>query len=281
MKNKNLDTRLRKKVRKDDFYEDVILLSGKKDLKKFMKKWINLLQSYKNIEFKKFKDLLTPLDEIIFPVKVNTIYANGTLDISITDYEGKEYYMMQRSIYDYHTVNTYILGRRNSKLEPLVDRDFSFEILTDKINLIKTRALKLKENGTNADEVVDFSYELKNNTTEAKLRSYSSEMTLKIKYPTLNAEFDKKVLNFLFDSINSQWYYYNVLPVLNWILPMLNEKASISITSEINKEVCAEINIVEGIVQKYTHTEIVNEAEMHIIKVIFSKNLKDFLKENK
>lgn len=280
MKNRKLDTNLREKIGKDNFYEDVIFKDGEKELKKFVTKWTKQLQEYKKIKIKKFKDLLTPLNEITFPVKISNVYADGILDIVITDYEGKEYYMMQKTLYDYYKVNIYILGRRNSKLEPLIDRDFTFEILTDKINLIETGALKLKEDGTNADEVVNFSYNLENNTTEAELKSYSPNMKMKIKYTTIDAEFDKKVLEFLLGTNKSQcWYYYNVLPVLEWILPNLGEKPSISIIAEVNSEVSAEIEVVEGIVQKYTRTEIISETEMYIIKVIFAKDLKEFIED--
>ena len=79
---------------------------------------------------------------------------------------------------------------------------------------------------------------------------------------------------------NIAYRNFIVLPVLEWILPNLGEKPSISIIAEVNSEVSAEIEVVEGIVQKYTRTEIISEAEMYIIKVIFAKDLKEFIEEN-
>lgn len=274
------------KNRKHEFYEDVIFKEGKKDLKKFMSNWISKLEKYKEINknttIKKFKDLLIPIGEIVFPIVIDYVFSRPSrLDVNFTDDEGKTYYIIFNFLYGYNELNTYVVGRRNSKLEPLIDRDFTFEILADKINLIETGALKLKEDGTNADEVVNFSYNLENNTTEAELKSYSPDMKMKIKYTTIDVEFDKKVLEFLLGTNKSQcWYYYNVLPVLEWILPNLGEKPSISIIAEVNSEVSAEIEVVEGIVQKYTRTEIISEAEMYIIKVIFAKDLKEFIEEN-
>lgn len=97
----------------------------------------------------------------------------------------------------------------------------------------------------------------------------------------MNAQFDKKVAEFLFTSNEEHCYYYNVYPILEWITKSLEQNISISIKAEVDKEVYSEIEVLEGIVHKYTRTEIVNEGEMHIIKVMFTKNLNEFLEENK
>ena len=81
--------------------------------------------------------------------------------------------------------------------------------------------------------------------------------------------------------MKNHWYYYNVYPILKWITKILEENTSISIKAEVEKEVYSEIEVVDAVVHKYTRTEIVNEGEMHIIKVIFAKNLSEFLEENK
>lgn len=268
---------LLKKIRKAEFYEDVFFKEGKSELKEFMSKWTIKLQKYKQITIKKFKDLLIPIEEIVFPIEIDYVFSRkNILDAKFTDNEGKSYYIMV-NIYDYNELNTYVVGRRNSKIEPLIDRDFNLEITKEKINLIETGLLKLKED----DEVVEFYYNNENSTTEAKLKSYSSNETLKIQYKTMNADFDKKVAEFLFSSNGEHWYYYNVFPILEWITKILEQNVSIFIKAEVDKEVYSEIEIEDGIVHKYTKTEIVNEGEMHIIKVIFAKNLNEFLEENK
>ncbi len=272
-------------IRKNEFYEDVIFKEGKSKLKEFMSNWTRKLQSYKQIDMqitiKKFKDLLIPIGEIVFPIEIDYVFSGKSrLDANFTDNEGKCYYIMI-NLYSYKEVNTYIVGRRNSKIELLIDRNYTLEITTEKINLIETGLLKLKEDGTNTDETVTFYYNYENNTTEAKLKSYSSNRRLKIQYKTMNSEFDKKVAGFLFSINEEHWYYYNVYPILEWITKSLEQNISISIKTEVDKEVYSEIEVVEGIVHKYTRTEIVNEGEMHIIKVIFAKNLNEFLEENK
>ncbi len=274
------------KMRKDEFYEDVAFKEGKDYLKIFMSNWAVKLQRHKKINrnttIKKFKDLLIPLGEVEFPIVIDYVFSRrGILDLSFSDSDGKGYYIMA-NICDYNKLNTYIVGRRNSQIEPLIDRDFTLEITTEKIDLIETGILRLKEDGTNSDGAVNLYYNNKNNTTEAELSSYKFNRTIKIQYPTMSLEFDKKVEEFLFNSNEEHWYYYNVCPILKWITEMLEENvSSISIKAEVGKEVCSEIEVVNGIVHKYTKTEIVNEGEMHTIKVIFAKNLNEFLEENK
>ena len=58
-----------------------------------------------------------------------------------------------------------------------------------------------------------------------------------------------------------------------------DERISISIVAEVEKEIVSEIDVVNGIVQKYTVTKIINEGEMHIIKKLFAKELNKFLAE--
>lgn len=250
-----------------------------------MSNWTSKLKRYKEISkqitIKKFKNLLIPIGEIILPIEIDYAYSTeSSIDINFTDNEGKRYYIII-TLYSYDKLNTYIIGRRNSKIEPLIDREFTLQITTERINLIETGLLKLKEDGTNSDEIVNFYYNNEKNTTEAELKSYSSNATLRIQYKTMNAEFDKKVAEFLFSSNEEHWYYYNVYPILKWITKILEENTSISIKAEVEKEVYSEIEVVDAVVHKYTRTEIVNEGEMHIIKVIFAKNLSEFLEENK
>jgi len=91
---------------------------AKKEVKKFMAKRIDNLEKCKQIKIAKFKDLLKPLEEIVLPIRVNDVWKGFRgLDIIFTDAEGKEYYMIQEP-YE----STYIIGRRNSKIEPLLER---------------------------------------------------------------------------------------------------------------------------------------------------------------
>lgn len=275
---------LRIRLEKSDFFEDIIFEKKivSKNVKGIVAEWMSNLQNYKRIRVEKFKDLFNELDEIVFPIKIKMFYSYISLEIEFLDDEGKEYYMSKRNLYNYKNIETYIIGRKNSSLEPLVDRDFHYKISEDKtIILTETTAMRLKQDGTDDDIAVDFCYDSEKHTTEATLKSYVSTNKIKIKYPTMSDEFDKMVLKFLLDSDETKWYYYNVFPILKWIaVAISDEKVSISITAEIEGEICSEIDMVNGIVRKYTTTEIINEGEMHIIKKIFAKDLKIFLTEN-
>lgn len=140
--------------------------------------------------------------------------------------------------------------------------------------------MRLKLDGTNDDIIVNFCYNFQKHTTEATLSSFKSNNKIKIQYPTINYECDKKILKFLFDINEKNSYYYDVLPILKWILLTISyEDVSLSITAEVEKEVSSEIDVVNGIVRIYTKTEIISKEEIRISKVIFAKKLEEFLEE--
>lgn len=280
MKSKKLMLYLRSKIGTRNFYEDIIFKVNSTELKKRILKWCDNLQKYKGININQFKELLLPLNEIVLPIKINSVFCSRSgrrFDIDFTDNEGKKYYMIQDTLYAYNKINTYIIGRRNSKLEPLLDREFTFEILEDKIQLIESGILKLKEEGTNDEIAVDFQYNNAENVTQATLKSYETNRTIKIQYPTIDMEFDKEVLEFLLKNNEEHWYYYDVFPILRWISCILEKPICVSITAEIEKEISSEVEVVKGKVQKYTFTEIINEDEIHVIKKIFCRDLDEFL----
>ncbi len=280
MKSKKLMLYLRSKIGTGNFYEDIIFKVDSTELKMRMLKWCDNLQKYKGLKINQFKDLLLPLNEIVLPIKINNVFCSKSgrrFDIDFTDNEGKEYYMIQDTLYAYNKVNTYIIGRRNSKLEPLLDREFTFEISEDNIQLIESAVLKLREDGKNDEIAVVFIYNLKEDITQATLKSYVTNRIIKIQYPTIDMEFDKDVLEFLFKINEKHWYYYDVFPILRWISTILEKPICVSIIAEVEKEVTSEIDVVKGKVQKYTLTEIINEGEVHITKKIFSKDLEEFL----
>lgn len=278
MKTKKLMLYLRSKIGTGNFYEDIIFKVDSTELKMHILKWCDNLQKYKGLKINQFKDLLLPLKEIVLPVKINyTFCGMGRFDIEFTDNEGKKYYIIQDTLYDYNKMNTYIIGRRNSKLEPLLDRDFTFEILEDKIQLIESGVLKLKEDGTNDEIAVNFIYNSEEDITQATLKSYITNRTIKIQYPKMGMEFDKDVLEFLLKNNEEHWYYYDVFPILRWISTILEEPICVSIVAEVEKEITSEIELVKGKNQKYTLTEIINDGEVHITKKIISKDLEELL----
>lgn len=277
MKSKKLMLYLRSKIGTGNFYEDIIFKVDSTKLKMYILKWCDNLQKYKGLKINQFKDLLLPLNEIALPIKINNFFSGFSLDIEFTDNEGKKYYIIQDTLYDYNKMNTYIIGRRNSKLEPLLDRDFTFEILEDKIQLIESGVLKLKEDGTNDEIAVNFIYNSEEDITQATLKSYITNRTIKIQYPKMGMEFEKDILEFLLKNNEEHWYYYDVFPILRWISTILEEPICVSIIAEVEKEITSEIELVKGKNQKYTLTEIINDGEVHITKKIISKDLEELL----
>lgn len=273
---------LRTKLATNGFYKGITFQNRviKRKVKKVLAEWMFCLERYKEIRVESFKELFSELHEVVFPIKIEECYGRS-LDIIFIDNEGKEYYMSKRCIYSYKEIENYIIGRRNSLLEPLVDRDFHYKISKDgTIILMETGAMKLKPDGKNDDTVVDFCYDSQKYTTEATLRFYASNNKMKMQYPTMGCEFDKKVLKFLFHINEKDYNFYDVFPVLKWIiLTMPNEKVSLSITAEEEGDICSEVNITNGIVQRYTKTEIISEGEISISKLIFAKELEEFLSE--
>ena len=270
---------MRRNLEKSNFYEDIIFENKflSQDVKKVVANWIYDLQEYKHIEIKKFKELFNELNEIVFPIKIKTsfFYRSG-MYIEFLDAQENEYYISRINMYDYYSIQQYIIGRTNSPIEPLVDRKFYYQICEDGTIILK-KTVAMDE--INEDAVVDFCYNYDEHTTESILRSCSSNNEIKIKYPTVSAEFDKLVLKFLFEN-ESKWYYYDVFPILEWIVTAISdERVSISVIAEVEKEIVSEIDVVNGIVQKYTVTQIINKGEMHIIKKILAKELREFLAE--
>lgn len=264
------------------FY-DGVTFQGKnveKKVKKVLAEWMFCLKEYKEIRVECFKDLFSKLHEVAFPIKIEEGYGSS-LNIIIIDNKGTEYYMIKRGIYVYNDMESYIIGRRNGLLEPLVDRDFHYKISKDgTITLIETGAMKLKEDVTNDDIVVDFCFDSKEHTTEATLKSYASNSKIKMKYTTMDDEFDKKVQEYLFNVNERSYYYYDVFPILKWMLSTLpSQNVSLSITAEVDDEICSEVDVVQGIVQRYAKTEIINEGEYRTSIDVFAKMIEDFLAE--
>lgn len=272
------------KLEKSDFYEDITFQNEilAKDVKRIVTKWIMNLQNYKEIKIEKFKDLFCKLDEIVFPIKIKDSVVSSCLEIRFTDKCGKKYYMSNRHISDYNEMENYIIGRRNSSLEPLVDRDFHYRLLKDGTIVLKeTGAMQLNFNGANKDTVVEFEYDYERSIMDVTLKSFEFSDRIEMGYPIINEEFDKKVLEFLFKINEENWYYYDVTPILKWLVNEISaEKPSIYITARVDGEICSEVVVVNGIVQEYIETMIVNEGEMLINKKIFAQDLHEFLKAN-
>lgn len=275
---------LRLKLENDNFYEDIIFQNSiiRNKFKNQVSEWMLILQSYQKTKISKFKDLFTELSEVNFPIKIDKCYGSYSLSLEFSDNIGHTYYMFKRYSLNHFGISEYSIGRRNSPIEPSVDREFNYRICKDgTIKLTDTSVTKLDEYDRNDNFVVEFYYNYEDNNTEVVLKSYEVNDKVRIKYPTISNEFNQKVVEYLFDISKTTWYYYDVFPILEWIAKEMHRtEISISIIAEVDEEVSSEIQVVNGIVQKYTIIKIINESETQKFTVILSKSLERFLKEN-
>lgn len=278
------ETLLRLKLECSGFYEDVVFdeLIEKK-AKNSITQWMLRLQELKGIRIRKFKDLFGKLDEIEFPIKIILSYGFITLDIQFVDNVGKKYYMLNRGSVSYQDCDIYIIGRRDSSLEPLLDRDFHYKIGKDgTICLVESGVLRLNEDGTNDNIKVDFYYDIVKNITIAVLMSYENKNKIIIQYPKKCDEFDKMVMRYLFNISDKMSYYYDVFPILRMMLEELAiAKITIFIEAEFNGKVSSNVDVVGGIVKRYTKTEVIGNEEITTCTKTFSKDLEEFLLEMK
>ena len=275
---------LRIRLEKNGFYDDIIFEEElvRKRVKRVLTNWIINLQESKHIKVKKFKDLFSKGNDIVFPIKIIDSNSRYSLGIEFFDNAGKAYYVNSNYYYDLDRLQNYTIERVNSFFGKVVDRVLNYKICKDKgIMLIGSKVTKLNINGTEKDIVLDFRYDHEKNITEVTLKSCESAKKIRIKYPIINDELDQKVLKFLLNSHEVKNYYYNVFPILEFIVTAIpDEKVTIFITSEIEEEIYSEIEVVNSYVQKYTISKIINEGEIQINKKVLAKKLKKFLKEN-
>lgn len=278
---------LRARLEINHFYDDIIF-EGKsvgKEFKKIVEKWLFNLERYKHIRLEKFRSLFSQLQEVIFPIKIEWCYESiGRCNIEFLDNEGKKYYFIIIDYLNWNNMDKYIIERRNSFLEPLIDRVFNYKIIEDQtISLIKTTVMQLKLNKDADDKVVEFSYDYKNSTTKATLKFDTATIKIELTYPSKNSVFDKKVQEYLFN-LTSTKCYYDVLPILKWIALVMKNEITICITSELEDDersiIFSIIEVENDIVQIYIKTEVVGYEEIRTTRKIFAKNLEEFIAEN-
>ncbi len=240
--------------------------------------WVLNLQKYKHIKVRKFKDLFTQLDEVQFPVKVIECTGLFSIHAYLIDSKQEKYYLINDGYYS----DIYVIGRRNSTLEPFVDRDFTFKIFKDDgISFLETGILEIDRNGNNKDVSVNISYDTKKVTTIAISKSYKYDRQIVITYPTMNDDLDKKVQKYLLEIAETKSCYNDVFPILVWLCTQVKEKnISISIVAKIKEEISSQINVENGIVKKHISTQKINERESRRFRFLLSKDLKTFLSEN-
>lgn len=272
---------MRLKLKKHNFYDSVYFSNDtvREDVEKSVAEWMIYLKHYKKIEIKKFRDLFIKLEEeVIFPIKIKESYGKK-IDIRFTDANGNKYYMSKRNINSYTNVNKYLIGKRNILKDPLNEENYYEVTKNTDIRMLKQVISKINQDGTNDDMMNCKIYYNEENSREITLSSFGTEINIKYQMEQ-DSDVSKSIVKFLLDDVATKWYYYDVLPIFKWMLQK-TKSLSMNITAKIDEEVLSEIEIVNGIVQKYTITRVINEGEMHIIKKIFAKELDEFLLEKK
>lgn len=269
---------MRRKLEKSDFYEDVTFSTDifKEWTQDCFAIWMYDLKRYHQIEIKKFKDLFENSNEIGFPIQIKRS-SGGGIDINFIDRNGEEYYIYNRSIYDYYKMKEYYIGKRDTLSEPPVDKSYHYRMCKGgAIVLVETSILKLEQD-ENSETMCEILYNYSTNTEEIIM--HFQDRKIKIEYSIRDNKIRKEIVKYIWECVETKWYFYDVFPVLKWMENIIEKDATIHIVAEINNEVFSEIKIEDGIVQKYTVTQIINEGEMHIIQKIFTKKIEEFLLE--
>lgn len=266
------------------FYEGINFenIKAEKRFKSLVAEWIFYLKEYKKLRVRSFKDLFMELKEIEFPIEIKECYGTFGLRTTIVDNKGTEYYMEKTNIFCYDGLEDYRIGKRERIIPDIsfVERDFHYKISKDGIILTETEKWKSNNYDANPDTKVKFCFDSDDTTEVILANPYTSNRKMKIQYPTMNTKFDEKVEKYLFDINEKYWYYYDVFPVLEWILSVIpSQNVSLSIAAEVDGNTYSEVVIDNGIVQKYTKTERISEGWHRTSIDVFAKSLEDFLAE--
>lgn len=277
--------KLRKELNEKGFFEDVIFDKNCRTQNDFeqdggITRWVYYLKQYRGIELEKFKDLFIKLDEVKFPITITETYGDkSTVDIIFRDKKGNRFYLMNKHAMYAPFLNQFSIGRRNSAIEPFIDRTNDYKIIEGgRIVHTKTVIMKLNEKGINTDEVIEFVYDAFG--TKATIKYDNDYKKIAVEYQTKGAEVDEKVKEVLFNIYDEdKTVFYDVKKLLVKMLEIIDkENVSIYIGAFLDGEVYAEVSIEKNKVNKYTRTEIINEGEMCRTTRIFSKTLDRFLK---
>lgn len=271
----------RRRLKKQKFYQGITFESIyiKKNAERVIASWIFNLKESKQIKVRKFKDLFENLKEVAFPITIKFCNEMDILHINFVDREGKEYYMMKMDIHKRIELENYMIGRRNSILEPWIDRVFTFEICKDEFALLlETSATSLNRDGTNQDKNVKFVYNNPRVEAMLTLPDISAKIRI-IYYNYLNEpEIDRSILKFLLYSDERIWNYYDAVPILKWIVKLIPERnISVSIVAEVEETTLSAVEVVRGTVISHIFTTIVNESEMQVNKRLIKEELNQFL----
>lgn len=277
---------VRSKLDESDFYEDIIFANDEvKELaQKKIASWMLSLEICETVqaEIKKFKELFSKVDGISFPIEIqNSNSSLFSIDISIVDRNGKQYYISKDDIYDCYNITEYYIGRRNTTTKSYIDYENCYKICKNEvIKKLKATVVKINLDGTNKESIYETYYNQQNNMQVIEFLE-NEKRKIKIEYQIVSKEIGKKIFEDFLELDDTKWYYYDVFAIFKWVVNKMEDSDmnSLHIIAEIDNEVYSEIKMVDNIVQTYTTTQVIREDEMHIIKKLFAKKLEEFLAE--
>lgn len=229
------------------FFDDNVECSWK--VKWQIAKWMSGVHRFKEVSIDKFSKLLSKYGDISFPIRV---FENSDLSVRIVS-KNQTHYL---EYFPYE--NTYTIWRRNY---PLCE-DFTFEIINgSKIILTEKGVLKMKKDGTNDNEMGDysFSYDYQKNMTTVTLKQ--KKEAIKIVYTLQDEEFDKKILDYLFTIAKPKRIWHDVLPILININD-IRKVDNLSIQSMRDSKELSEIVVLDGLVKKYSFSDLKETSEV-------------------
>lgn len=277
---------VRSKLDESDFYEDIIFANDtvKEVAQKKIASWMLSLEICETVqaEIKKFKELFSKVDGISFPIEIqNSNSSLFSIDISIVDRNGKQYYISKDDIYDCYNITEYYIGRRNTTTKSYIDYENCYKICKNEvIKKLKATVVKINLDGTNKESIYETYYNQQNNMQVIEFLE-NEKRKIRIEYPIVSKEIGKKIFEDFLEWDDTKWYYYDVFPIFKWLVNKMEnyDMDSLHIIAEIDKDVYSEIQMGNNIVQTYTVAQVISENEIHVIKKIFAKNIDEFLKE--
>lgn len=255
----------RKNLLENDFFEAVDCFD--KSTQSYILDWIFNLKKYHGIIVKKFSYLFSKYDDITFPI---TIVSNGKHEFKIIDDLENEYYCRYTS-----KMSSYSIGKRNYPLEKEIVFLLSEE---NTIKVIEMSVLQLNSDGTNKPEMLSFYYDYNQETTTVVLEE--KEFIIEIVYLIQKPTFEEKLLKYLFKIVSQKVNFYDVFEIFVNIRNIIKTK-DLSIKSLKKSEVLSEIFVSNDILEKYSYTETENGFEISFHKFLTSKNIDEFILEQK
>lgn len=277
-------SKIRKKQEKINFYEDVLFYNKivEENLKKFIAEWVVTLQEHSQIEVTKFKEFFTNVEQIEFPIKIKEIYGHHCVEIKFIDKQHRKYSMIKKNIYDYREISTYTIEEKETLPEYNINKEYEYTIGIDKAVFLNGIKICKKDEFGILKSSLTIEYCNWSNTTEVTFFQEEFNGKLRIRYMTLDKEFEESLSRYLIENDEKNWHYYDVFSIFNFMLDNMKEESNVYvvIVADVGDENVSELKVINNVVEKYTTTKIVNEREMCTIKRIFSENLYEFLKKH-